>query len=67
LKRVCNVNIVYGNLGSKNSQDYAPQQNYTFMNLASVKVVHLLRRSAEGVRPSQWNSSLNTGVERMKN
>ncbi len=31
------VNIVYGNLKSENSQDYAqkPQQNCTFMNSAS--------------------------------
>ncbi len=37
LKLVCNVNIVNGNLKSKNSQDYAqkPQQNCTFMNSAS--------------------------------
>jgi hypothetical protein len=34
---VCYVNIVYGNLKSENSQDYAqkPQRNCTFMNLAS--------------------------------
>ncbi len=33
----CNVNIVYGNLESENSQDYVqkPQQNCTFMNSAS--------------------------------
>ncbi len=37
LKLVCNVNIVYGNLKSENSQDYSqkPQRNCTFMNLAS--------------------------------
>ncbi len=37
LKLVCNVNIVYGNLKSENSQDYAkkPQRNCTFMNSAS--------------------------------
>ncbi len=30
------VNIVYGNLQSENSQDYAQKQrNFTFMNLAS--------------------------------
>jgi hypothetical protein len=36
LKLVCNVNIVYGNLKSENSQDYAqkPQRSYTFMNSA---------------------------------
>ncbi len=34
---VCNVNIVYVNLKSENSQDYAqkPQRNCTFMNSAS--------------------------------
>ncbi len=39
LKLVCNVNIVYGNLKSENSQDYAqkPQPNCTFMNSASVQ------------------------------
>ncbi len=38
LKLVCNVNIVYGNLMSENSQDYAqkPKRNCTFMNSASV-------------------------------
>ncbi len=38
LKQVCNVNIVYGNLKSENSPDYAqkPQRNCTFVNLASV-------------------------------
>jgi hypothetical protein len=37
LKLVCNVNIVYGNLKSENSQDYAqkPRRNCTFMNSAS--------------------------------
>jgi hypothetical protein len=37
LKLICNVNIVYGNLKSENSQDYAqkPQQNCTFRNPAS--------------------------------
>ncbi len=34
----CNVSFVFWNLKSENSQDYAqkPQQNCTFMNLASV-------------------------------
>ncbi len=38
LKLVCNVNIVYGNIKSENSQDYAqkPQRNCAFMNLAPV-------------------------------
>ncbi len=37
LKLVCNVNFVYGNLKSENSQDYAqkPERNCTFMNSAS--------------------------------
>ncbi len=37
LELVCNVNIVYGNLNSENSQVYAqkPQKNCTFMNSAS--------------------------------
>ncbi len=37
LKLVCNVNIVYGNLQSEDSQNYAqkPQRNCTFMNSAS--------------------------------
>ncbi len=37
LKLDCNVNIVYGNLKSENSQGYAqePQRNCMFMNSAS--------------------------------
>jgi hypothetical protein len=37
LKLVCNINIVYGNLKSENSKDYAqkPQRNCTFMNSPS--------------------------------
>jgi len=37
---VCNASIVYGNLKSENSHDYAkkPQRNCTFMNSASVSV-----------------------------
>jgi hypothetical protein len=37
LKLVCNVNIVYGNLKSENSQDYTqkPQRNCMFVNSAS--------------------------------
>ncbi len=37
LKMVCILSIVYGNLNSKNSQDYAqkPERNCTFMNSAS--------------------------------
>ncbi len=42
LKLVCYVNIVYGNLKSENSQDYAhkPQRNCTFMNSASGTVLN---------------------------
>jgi hypothetical protein len=46
LKLVCNVNIVYGNLKSENSQDYAqkPQRNCTCVNSAAggyaVYIVH---------------------------
>ncbi len=40
LKLVCNVNIVYGNLRSENSQDYdKPQRNCTFMNSSSGKKI----------------------------
>ncbi len=37
MKLFSNVNIVYGNLKSENSQEYAqkPQRNCTFMNAAS--------------------------------
>ncbi len=44
LKLVCNVNIVYGNLKSENSQDYAqkPQRNFMFMNMASNLIYHFL-------------------------
>jgi hypothetical protein len=35
LKLVCNVNIVYGNLKSENSEDYAQKRNCTFMNSAA--------------------------------
>jgi hypothetical protein len=43
LTLVSNVNIVYGNLLTENSQDYAqkPQQNYTFMISASELHVYL--------------------------
>jgi hypothetical protein len=41
VKTVCNLNIVYGNFKSDNSQDYAqkPQRNCTFMNSASGEYV----------------------------
>ncbi len=46
LKLVCNVKIVYGNLKSENSQDYArkSQRNFTFMNSASGLFILLLSR-----------------------
>jgi hypothetical protein len=39
LKLVCNLNIVYENIKSESSQEYAQktQRNCTFMNLASVR------------------------------
>jgi hypothetical protein len=42
LKLVCNVNFVYGNLKSENSQDYAQklQRNCTFMS--SVSALYLV-------------------------
>jgi hypothetical protein len=41
VKLVCNIKIVYGNLKSENSQDYAqkPQRNHTSMNPASALVL----------------------------
>jgi hypothetical protein len=44
LKLACNLNTVYGNLKSENSQDYAQkrQRNCTFMNSASG---HIAKRS----------------------
>ncbi len=52
LKLVCNVNIVYGNLKSENSQDYAqkPQRICTFMN--SVSVLDLGKYS--NIRSVEW-------------
>ncbi len=49
LKLLCNVNTVYGNLKSKNSQDYAqkPQRNCTFMNSASGFIDRYLVLSAK--------------------
>ncbi len=49
LKLVCNVNIVYGNLKSENSQDYAqkPQRNWTLMNSASGCIVHTVHYIAK--------------------
>jgi hypothetical protein len=48
LKLVCNVNIVYGNLKSENTQDCAqkPQRSCKFMNSASVHKVHTRRNSS---------------------
>jgi hypothetical protein len=44
LKLVCNVNILYGNLKSENSQDYAQktQRNCTFMNSAAIQCTMLV-------------------------
>jgi hypothetical protein len=43
LKLICNVNIVYGKLKSKISQDYAqkPKRNCTFMNSATGQAFNL--------------------------
>ncbi len=42
LKLVCNVNIVYGNLKSENSQDFVqkPQRNCTLMNSAFAQLLY---------------------------
>ncbi len=47
LKLGCNVNILYGNLKSENSQDYAqkPQRNCMFINSASVADVPRPRKT----------------------
>ncbi len=44
LKLVCNVNIVYGNLKSENSQDYVQKlkRNCAFMNSASYQMLMFL-------------------------
>jgi hypothetical protein len=49
LKRVCHVNIVYGNLKSENSQDYAQksQRNCTFMNSASRRLSFTISQQLE--------------------
>ena len=57
LKLVCNVNIVYGNLKSENSQDYAqkPQWNCTFINTASGPVQSTLIQAT--ARTSKYSHS----------
>jgi hypothetical protein len=52
LKLVCNVNMVYGNLKSENTPDYAhkPQQNGTFMNLASEPKSLFTKKASRGFR-----------------
>jgi hypothetical protein len=57
LKQVFNVNIVYGNLKSDNSQDYAqkPQQNCSFMN--SVSVQACLRQQCMMIHTSSWENT----------
>jgi hypothetical protein len=49
MELVCIANIVYGNLMSENSQDYAqkPQQDFTFMNWVSVHNIYRLSFTAE--------------------
>ncbi len=58
-KLVCNVNIVYGNLKSENSQDYAqkPQRNCTFMNLASA--LHALQKVGSNTGRKKWKAIKN--------
>ncbi len=65
LKLVCNVSIVYGNLKSENSKDYAkkPYKNCTFKNPASVAVATCARArcSVHGVPcPDVWAPDLIT-------
>ncbi len=52
LKLVCNVNIVYENHKSENSQDYAqkPHRNCMFMNLASVVFTCIIPERGRGQR-----------------
>jgi hypothetical protein len=68
MKLVCNVNIVYGNLKSETSQDYAqkPQRNCTFMNSASGQDANLTfylcilycRSSSIQTFPHHWKDSI---------
>ncbi len=72
LKLVCDVNIVYGNLKSENSQDYAqkPQRNCTFMDpYSSPPLLSRGERQDVGTRdkPSRYRNSrfryrLDTGL-----
>ncbi len=57
------VNIVYGNLKSENSQDYAQksQRTCTFMNSASGGVAAFLTSCAEEDTVSKHNLPVNTG------
>ncbi len=50
LKLVYNVNFVYGNLKSENSQDYAqkPQRNCTLMNSVSVAFASAIHKGGGG-------------------
>ncbi len=61
---VCNVNIVFGNLKSENSQDYSqkPQRNCMFMNSASVHVVHCTVGKEQ-----RWTHNRRIKVENQKN
>ncbi len=57
LKLIGNVNIVYGNLKSENSRDYAqkPQRNCTFMNSASD---YATQRAGGG----RWQKTVKVGL-----
>jgi hypothetical protein len=67
VKLVCNVNIVYGNLKSENSQDYAqkPQGNCTFMTSASVLIILVIfgddqqRRNKDGAKRKERDVARN--------
>jgi hypothetical protein len=52
----CNINIVYRNFKSENSQDCAqkPQPNFTFTNSASILVC-----TSFFLRPNSWRKSVN--------
>ncbi len=68
LKLFCNANIVYGNLKSENSQDYAqkPQRNCTFMNSAPVPINGQLHIS-ENEASKLGSKSLNKSFKKMMN
>jgi hypothetical protein len=68
LKLVCNVNNLYRNLKSKNSQDYDVQkcqQNCTFMNLDSVRFSPRILQGdglSENTPPRAYAAGLNVEI-----